>query len=210
MKRIHLISAMLSLLATANYVSAQNSAAPPPVIEVTIIPGGVSYFTNATDTGEPSFTNYDTGAAVTVNLNRMIAIEGEVTGSLGRSQRLTFATFTQEAKTPNLLHYSGNVILSAPVESRVVPFFTAGIGALTVLDPGEFVQRNDTFIAGNVGGGIKWRSGRWGLRADYRFLAVSGRETQFAPNERPRPDFFGKEARFAHRLFGGIVLAVGG
>jgi Outer membrane protein beta-barrel domain len=209
MKRTRVISALVVLLVAAGNAYAQDSSARPARIEVTIIPGGASYFTAAADTGEPSFINYDAGAALAVNLNRIVAIEGELSSSLGISQDLGFATFTQDAKSPSLLLYAGNVVLSVPVDSPVVPFFTAGAGGVSIFDRAELVQRIDTFFAGNIGGGIKWRSRRWGLRADYRFLAVRGRDTQFAPNERPRPDFFGKEARFGHRVFGGITLEAG-
>lgn len=54
--------------------------------------------------------------------------------------------------------------------------------ALTTFERGALgVNDTETFLAGNVGGGVKWYSGnrRWGLRSD---------------------------ERYGHRLSGGVIL----
>ena len=200
-------TAFIILLHLASATSVQAQESP---IQVTLIPAGATSFTEGKETNEPSFTNYDLGAALTVNLNRYFGVEGEVVGSVGRSQRLEFGSAGLEATSPNLLQYSGNVVVSAP-DFAIVPFVTGGIGGVTLYDREAVgIQRNKTFLSGNVGGGLKWNTGRWGLRADYRFLAVRSRDVApSAPNERPRPDFFGKENRYGHRLYAGVMVNFG-
>jgi len=63
------------------------------------------------------------------------------------------------------------------------------------------INDTQTFLTGNVGGGLKWFSGRWGLRGDYRFLAVQSKDDA--------PAFFGRETRYGHRVYGGILIKAG-
>ena len=58
----------------------------------------------------------------------------------------------------------------------------------------------DTFLTGNVGGGVKWYAsgGRWGLRGDYRFLAVRAKDNS--------PVFFGQDTRYGNRVYGAVVI----
>ena len=155
----------------------------PGVVEATIIPGGGTFFT------------------VTVNFNRYVGVEGEVSGALGVSQSLDFNGTSSDVKTPHLLNYSGNVIVSAPTGSSVVPYVTGGIGGMSLFEQANLgITDTETFLTGNVGGGVKWYSGRWGLRGDYRFIAVQSKDDA--------PAFFGQETRYGHRVYGGIILNV--
>jgi hypothetical protein len=188
-------------LAGTGQAYAQEAAAGPGVVEVTIIPGGATYFTEGKDTRGPSFGNYDLGGSVTVNFNRHVGVEGEVSGSLGISQSLEFDGLTSDAKTPNFLNYSGNVVLSLPTGSSVVPYVTGGVGGLSMFEKaGLGIHDTQTFLTGNVGGGVKWYSGRWGLRGDYRFVGVQSKDDA--------PNFFGQETRYGHRVYGGVILNV--
>jgi opacity protein-like surface antigen len=181
---------------------AQDLAPGPGTAEVTIIPGGGIFFTEGEDTQGPSFGNYDLGGSMTYNLNRYIGIEGEVSGALGISQDLQFGGLTSDVKTPNLLNYSGNVVVSFPTQSSVVPYVTGGVGGLSLFEkPSLGINDTETFLTGNVGGGVKWYSGRWGLRGDYRFVTVRSKDDA--------PDFFGQETRYGHRVYGGVILNVG-
>ena len=56
------------------------------------------------------------------------------------------------------------------------------------------------FLNGNVGGGVKVYApnGRWGLRADYRFIAVRSKDDA--------PDFFGQDERYGHRVYAAVVI----
>jgi hypothetical protein len=180
---------------------AQEAAAGPGIVEATIIPGGGTFFTEGKDTQGPSFGNYDLGASVTVNFNRYVGVEGEVSGGLGITQDLTSGGLTSNSRTPNLLNYTGNVVLSVPNRSSVVPYVTGGAGGLSLFErAGLGITDTETFLTGNVGGGVKWFSGRWGLRGDYRFVAVQSKDDA--------PAFFGRETRYGHRVYGGFIVNV--
>ncbi len=103
---------------------AQDSAPGPGAVVVTIIPGGATFFTEGKDTPGPSFGNYALGAGVEGHFNRYVGVEGEVSGALGVAQDLQFGGVTSNLKTPNLLNYSGNLVLSAANRSSVVPYVT--------------------------------------------------------------------------------------
>jgi Outer membrane protein beta-barrel domain len=200
-RRLAILAAIVGLAGTNSAQAQTREAAPGPgTVEVTIIPGGATFFTEGSDTGGPSFGNYDLGGSVTVNFNRYIGVEGEVSGLLGVSQSLDFAAGTVDATTPHFLNYSGNVVVS-PARGSLVPYATAGIGGLSLFEKAELgVADTSTFLTTNVGGGIKWYAGRWGLRGDYRFIAVQSQDDA--------PAFFGQETRYGHRVYGGVILNV--
>ena len=172
------------------------------LVEITVIPGGWTFFTEAEDSSGPSFGNYDLGAGVTFNINPFVGVEGEVNGALGIKQDLAFGGFTANTKSPHLLNYTGNVVLSVPNANGVVPYATGGVGGMSVFERTSLgIADTETFLTGNVGGGVKWYTGRWGLRADYRFIVVRSKDDA--------PEFFGQETRYGHRIYGGVVLNVG-
>ena len=190
-------------LAGVGRAAAQESAPVPGVVEVAIIPGGWTFFTEGKDTNVPSFGNYELGGGVTFNLTRYFAIEGEVSGALGISQDLEFGGVNLDTKTPNFLNYSGNVVVSVPNQSAVIPYITGGIGGMSMFEKVSLgIDQTETFLTGNVGGGVKWYAGRWGLRGDYRFIAVRSKDDA--------PAFFGQETRYGHRVYGGVIINVGG
>lgn len=201
------MSRWIALLALISFVGvdraqAQTSeAAPGPGrFEVTIIPGGAAFFTEDSDNSGPGFGNYDLGATATVNFNRFVGVEAEVSGLIGVSQSLDFVTGTADAKTPHFLSYSGNLVVSGG-RGSVVPYATAGLGGLSVFERAAVgVEDTTTFFTGNVGGGVKWYAGRWGLRGDYRFIAVQSKDDA--------PAFFGQDTRYGHRFYGGVILNV--
>ena len=180
---------------------AQEAAPGPGVVEVTIIPGGGTWFTEGKNTQGPSFGSYGLGAGLSVNFNRYIGVEGEVSGGLGVAQDLQFGGLTSNTKSPNLLNYTGNVVVSMPNRSSVVPYVTGGAGGLSFFEKQNLgISNTETFLTGNVGGGVKWYSGRWGLRGDYRFVAVQSKDDA--------PAFFGRETRYGHRVYGGVIVDV--
>jgi hypothetical protein len=192
----------IGLGATPTPAVAQE-APPRGVAEVTLIPGGWTFFTEDKDTNLPSFGNYDLGASVTFNINPFVGIEGEVSGALGIEQDLQFGGLASDVKSPHLLNYTGNLVLSAPNASSVVPYVTGGVGGMTLFERSSLgINDAETFFTGNVGGGVKWYAGRWGLRGDYRFIVVQSKDDA--------PEFFGRETRFGHRVYGGVILNVGG
>src|SRR5215212_7866406 len=198
-RALAILVAAASILGTSQAYAQESTAAGPAPVVITIIPGGATFFTEGKDSKGPSFANYDLGGAVTVNVNRYIGVEGEVSGALGVSQDLEFVNGTSNLKTPNFVNYSANVVLSAANRTSVVPYVTGGIGGLSVLEKQSLgVTGTETFFTSNVGGGVNWYAGRWGLRGDYRFLALNSRDDA--------PAFFGQETRYGHRVYGGVLL----
>jgi Outer membrane protein beta-barrel domain len=190
---------LAAALAAVTPAHAQESRATEGTVVVTIIPGGATYFTEGKDLKGPSFSNYDLGGGVAANFNRYVGVEGEVSGKLGISQSL--GTLIPDVKTPNMLNYSGNLVISAPSRS-VIPYATAGVGGLSVFEKASLgITETETFLTGNVGGGVKWYSGRWGLRGDYRFIAVQSKDDA--------PEFFGRETRYGHRFYGAVLVNLG-
>ncbi len=197
-----LLAVAAAALVGTSQVYAQDTVPGPGSVVITVIPGGGTFFTEGKDTKAPKFGNYDLGAGVEVHFNRYIGVEGEVSGALGISQDLEFPGGIVTQKTPNLLNYSGNLVVSAANHSSVVPYVTGGVGGLTLFEKtGLGINDSDTFLTGNVGGGVKWFNGRWGLRGDYRFITVRSKDDA--------PSFFGQETRYGHRVYGGILLNAG-
>ena len=189
-------------LAGASQAFAQEVAPSEGKVVVTIVPGGATFFTEGKNTKGPSFGNYGLGGAVEVNFNRYVGVEGEVSGALGVTQDLQFSSGTSNLKTPNLLNYAANLVVSGANHSSVVPYVTGGVGGLTLFDTAPLgISNKDTFLTGNVGGGVKWFNGRFGLRADYRFIAVQSKDDA--------PAFFGGETRYGHRVYGGVLINAG-
>ena len=188
-------------IGSATRAFAQESAPGPGTVAVTIIPGGATFFTESNNSKGPSFGNYGLGGAVEVNFNRYLGVEGEVTGALGITQNLTQAGVTSNLKTPNLLNYNGNVVVHLANQSSLTPYATGGVGGLTVFDTAALgITQTETFLTGNVGAGVKWfhSSGRWGIRGDYRFIAVRSKDEASS--------FFGQDTRYGNRVYGGVVI----
>jgi ABC-type amino acid transport substrate-binding protein len=202
MKRLIATLLTVTAIGAATPAFAQEAAAGPGKVVITIIPAGATFFTEAEDNPSgPSFGNYELGGSVAVNFNRYVGLEGEVSGALGVSQTMQVGTFSVDSRSPNLLNYSGNLVISAPNRSSMVPYLTGGVGGLTMFERRALVVDDTaTFLTGNLGGGISWHAGRWGLRGDYRFIAVQSQDDA--------PAFFGREERYGHRVYAGVLLNV--
>src|SRR5712691_6158083 len=151
---IAILLAVVGLVGTGT-AYAQETAPGPGVVEVTIIPGGGTFFTEGKNTQGPSFGSYGLGAGVSVNFNRYLGVEGELSGGMGITQDLQFGGLTSNTKTPNLLNNTGNVVVSAPNRSSVVPYVTGGAGGLSIFEKqGLGINGTETFLTGNVGGGV--------------------------------------------------------
>jgi len=101
------------------------------------------------------------------------------------------------------LNYAADVVVSAPTHSPVVPYVAGGVGGLTMYErAGLGINSMQTFLTGNVGGGVKWYApnGRWGLRGDYRFTTARAKDDA--------PSFFGRDTRYGHRVYGGLIINV--
>jgi outer membrane protein with beta-barrel domain len=187
---------VVASLVAAGQVYAQETTAGPGKVEVSIIPGGGTWFLHKNSA--PKFGNYDLGGAAAYNFSRILGAEAEVAGSLGIKQQLN-DVFGEE-KTPNMLSYSGNLVANMPGHS-IVPYATGGIGGLSVYRrEAVAVPSTETFFTGNLGGGVKWfaPNNRWGVRGDYRFLMARGKDS-VSP-------FFGPDNRFGNRIYGGVII----
>jgi hypothetical protein len=203
MQRFITVLLTVAAIGAATAAFAQDAAPGPGKVVLTIIPGGATFFTEADDNPDGgSVGNYDLGGAVAVNFNRYVGVEGEVSASIGISQQIELASRTFDGRSPNLFNYSGNLVLSAANRTSVVPYVTGGVGGLTLFDrDGLTVHDAETFFTSNVGGGVAWHAGRWGLRGDYRFIAVQSKDDA--------PSFFGREERFGHRIYAGALVNFG-
>ena len=200
MKGLIAILLTVAAIGVATPALAQDAASGPGKVVVTVIPAGATFFTEASDNPNgASFTNYNLGGAVAVNFNRYVGVEGEVSGAIGVSQTIELASRTFDGRSPDQFNYSGNLVVSAPNKSSVVPYVTGGVGGLTMFERDGLVSGDtQTFFTGNVGGGVSWFSGRWGLRGDYRFIAVQSKDDA--------QSFFGREERYGHRIYGAVLL----
>jgi Outer membrane protein beta-barrel domain len=198
-RRIAVFLTALTMLGSG-HAFAQEGTPGPGTVEISVIPGGATFFTSR-DSG-PSFGSYNLGGALTYNVSRIVGIEGEVGGTLGIAQDVRFGGITSTGtRTPDQLNYSANLVVSAPTHRSVSPYVAGGIGGLTMFErPALLVNGTTTFLTGNVGGGLKWYapSGRWGLRGDYRFMSVRANDNA--------PAFFGTETRYGHRVYGALII----
>jgi len=178
---------------------AQEAPATPGAVEVTFMPAGVGYFTEKGNS--PSFGNIGYGSALVFNINRYVGIEGELGAMLATRSDLQFGDLSSDVKAPNMLNYTANVVVSPGAGRSFVPYAAGGIGGLTMFErPALGVSSDETFLTGNVGGGVKWfaPNKRWGLRGDYRVAVTKSKDGA--------PAFFGREDRYAHRVYGGLIF----
>ena len=192
--------AFIIICSLATSSAHAQSTADPPLLEFTFSPVRAVFF--AESDGEPNFGGYGLGGGITVNLSRFVGVEGEVGGSFGGPEKLQMSTASGlESRAPNRLDYNGNLVFSARSRSSIVPYATAGVGALVLFTrEGLAHEQAQTYFVGNVGGGVKWlaRNRRWGLRTDYRFLSVESKDDG--------PAFFGYHARHGHRVYGAVLV----
>jgi opacity protein-like surface antigen len=177
-------------------------------VEVGVSPAGGTFFTADPD-HDGDFGNYAIGANATYNANRFVGIEGEIGAGIGVKQQITFnAVPFDDLRSPNTTAYNGNVVVYPGGHDRpLVPYLTAGLGAMTIFARDELAAvdlfSTETLFTQNFGGGLKWWSAdNWGLRADYRFIIVNGRD-----NLDP---FFGLDrTRFGNRVSASVLYTFG-
>ena len=179
--------------------SAQESTNTPGRVEVTYMPASAAFV--AEKDNNPSFGNIGFGTAVAINVNRIIGFEAEIGTMIATTSDLQFGDLNTDTKAPNMLSYNGNIVLSAPTGRSVVPYATIGVGGLTMFErPALGISSDETFLSGNVGGGLKWYAPnkRWGLRGDYRFGVTQSKDDA--------PEFFGRDSRYVHRVYGAVII----
>src|ERR1044072_5686187 len=124
--RIAILAVVIAMAGTT-HAFAQESGSGPGTVEISIIPGGGTFFTEGSNAQGPSFGSYDLGGSVTVNFNRYVGVEGEVSGALGVTQTLDVnGTSLTDVKTPHMLNYSGNLIVQAPTRHSILTYRRGG------------------------------------------------------------------------------------
>jgi hypothetical protein len=205
MRRFFTTVAVIAIVTVGTVADAQERMGAGR-IEVAGFPTGGMFFTGLSNDQEPKFENYALGAAFTYNLNRYFGLEGEFGNAVGVHQKITFRdNVLTNQRSPSLWAYTGNVVVNPMGNDRIiVPYATGGLGGMTLREKDDIhtlgVIHNTTYLAGNVGGGVKWFAHRYfGLRGDYRLVMVNDRSTA--------PEFFGRhEVRYGHRIYGGLLF----
>ncbi len=201
MTRVPLFVLALAGLVVATSAEAQSQKSP---WEVTFFPAGSLIATGGTGAATADFDDYTLGGAFSYAFSRVFAIEGELSGGIGRDQEVRFASGAQHrGTTPSTVLYNANLVTHLRGRDRaVVPYVTGGLGGVTLFSRADFGLVDDGhYLAGNVGGGLKVSFGRWGLRGDYRLFAVDGTSDA--------PAFVGSDTRYAHRVYGGLTIDFG-
>lgn len=187
-------------LAWASAVHAQTFETP---WRVTFFPAGSLMATEGDQVTTTALDTFTLGGSLSFPLSRLFAVEGELSGGIGREQDLSFGGTAVRTDSPSTLLYNANLVFNTRERGHaVVPYLTAGVGGVALfsessVDIGETEHR----LAGNVGGGVAFSFGRWGLRGDYRLFVVEGADDASA--------FLGEDARYAHRLYGGLTVDLG-
>jgi hypothetical protein len=201
------------LIAGCTAASAQDATIGAGKVEIGGFPGGGSFFIGGDDNQEVNFNVYTAGGGLTYYLNEAVALEGEVTGSVGWAQDVTFRNAALiHNQMPTVSSYAGNVVFfpGGTNGKRAPIYITGGIGAVALaprVPTKVFGYDVDTvgtqmFVAENIGAGVKLFRGadapNWGFRLDYRYLFVNSNSDA--------PAFFAKsKSRGAHRVYVGML-----
>jgi hypothetical protein len=169
-------------------------------LELAVYPAGWISFTESDN--ESAFSEYLWGGSMTVNWS-MIALEGDISMGISRTQDVKLGAATMNTKTPHVSPWTVSAVVPLMGNRRrVIPFGSAGIGEVTIMRTSDDVVQPDTetFTTGTFGGGVKaYTQGRWGFRGDYRFMVI---RSKFASPGA----FFGEELRKSHRVYAGLTF----
>ena len=193
----HFLLLSVATVAFAVPVHAQNN----PRVDLSLYPLSDLFVSDGDSNAEPSFRSYTPGAALFVRLTSHVGVEADF--SHGRVHTRDLGVYGRQS-TPALNVIMGNLVVTAPTRSRVRPYVTLGLGNVHVSkSDGVGITESVSVASANIGGGAKVMFGRWGIRADYRYVAMEALDTDRAPA------FLGDNGRRAHRIALGLVLASG-
>jgi outer membrane beta-barrel protein len=124
------------------------------------------------DIGDNVETELNLGLRYQYNLSPHFGLEGNFMFSPAQHEFLGPEDAGIGSADMDALYYMGNVVYNIAPGSRVVPFLTGGVGAVTLrIDPADNpdLSGNTTKIGANVGAGLLWAMGsRFGLRFEVR------------------------------------------
>ncbi len=92
------IAAILARHRTGSQSGRGTGSAGRGVVEVTIIPGGWTFFTEGRTATDRASATTTWARRITFNVNRFVGIEGEVSGALGITQDLQFGGLSSDIK----------------------------------------------------------------------------------------------------------------
>jgi hypothetical protein len=210
---------IISLIALVSFTAVSVAAAQEPPdagkIELGLFPLGGTFFVGGDDNEEVDFNVYTPGGGITYYLTPQVALEGELSISIGWAQDVFFRnTKVFHVQMPTVWSYFGNVLFfPGGTTGKRLPFYvTGGFGAVALQSrtpTRQFGYDVDTvgtesFVAENLGGGVKiFRAGApdWGFRADYRYLIVNENDAA--------PAFFAQaKNRGGHRIYFGVLYTL--
>jgi hypothetical protein len=210
MKCGKVLLAVVVLLCGSAVASAQGSGAGK--LEAGFFPGGGTFFVGGDDDLEVNFNTYNAGGSLSWYLQRLLAVEGEIGFGIGLAQDVTYRNrIVRHVQVPGTVNFNGNVVVFPMGSDRLIAsYVTGGAGVLTLqnrVSTRQFgLTESESFLATNVGGGLKiLRAGtglkQWGARIDYRLYSVNSKDDTVA--------FFAKsKTRLGHRIYVGFLYTV--
>jgi opacity protein-like surface antigen len=148
---------------------------------------------------------YVIDVAGTANVTRRIGLEADFAWALGRSQTVGLNSLTPTIeRTPGMLFYTGNVVYNPLGHNHpLIPYLEVGGGGMTVRSaentPAFGLATSSTHLTANLGGGIRWFvMPHWGVRVDYRYIAIRNDDSQAVLGAPP--------VGHAQRVYGAVIL----
>ncbi|HKA57437.1 MAG TPA: outer membrane beta-barrel protein [Gemmatimonadales bacterium] len=160
--------ALLSLIIAASPVAAQQQPQQPPQQERWIL--GAHAGGSSATADFSSSTNWQTGWSAGANATYLFAAKLGVRADANFAQNdLSGGSGIPGEARFDKLALMGDVVYQTPKPMKsLAPYALAGIGAVRVADKGS--DSSFTNFGGNLGLGVGYKLGRWGLRAEGRDL----------------------------------------
>jgi hypothetical protein len=194
MRRVTAVFLFVAGLAGTGSAYAQDSRSTEGRVVVTIIPGGATFFTEGTDLKGPSFGNYNLGGAIAGTV-RHVGLESEVSGTAAsHSDRHAVGPRRPPYQLQRQPRHLGARVETASSRNHRRRGWSDPLREASLRSTRLRPSSPETWAVASSG--IR----RWGLRGDYRFIAVQSRTT---------PEFFGLETRYGHRVYGAFLVNIG-
>jgi len=173
MSKIRYLAAAAALAAAMAATSAEAQVFGPPqgagndVLTLNLYGGGYSPASSLAPGAD--FRNSGTvGVAATLWVHSFVGVRAN--GLFARTDASQGVPEGLEDERPNIWTYSGDVVLRYPLSTgngrdTWFPYLVGGLGGKTYSFDGA---GRETDFAGNVGAGIEYRFGRWGIQAEVR------------------------------------------
>jgi hypothetical protein len=170
-------------------------------IDSALLGGGTLFIPSAA----PRSVGYVFDAALNMNVSRRFGIEGDFAWAMSRQHTVGLAGVAPATvRSPNMLFYTANIIISPLGHSRkFIPYVEFGGGALQVLGGSASdsfgLAPDSAYLIANIGGGARWFPiPHWGVRGDYRYIAIR--------NANPPVGIGVVPVGHVQRLYGALVL----